>query len=524
MNGGQALLQTLARAGVQVCFANPGTSEMHTVFALDSIAGIRAVLCLEEGVATGAADGYARMAGVPATTLLHLGPGLANGWANLHNARRALSPVVNVVGDHATYHKRFDAPLESDIDGLAWGVSRWVRRPSRAADVGADTADAVAAAMQPPGGVATLILPADVAWQDGALPGVAHGVAERGAVPESMVRAAASAVARGSETVLLLGGACLREPGLRAASRLAEATGVRVLVETHVAHLQRGAGRPEFASLGYFSEMAEPQLAGARQLVTAGAATPVAFFAYPGRPSSFVPDGCRVVALGAPEHDVAGALEELAERLAPGVEPRLAGPGPGPGRSAWSADAARPLDAALVGAVVGASLPGEAIVVEESVTARLGMAQGTAAAAPHDWLALTGGAIGAGLPLATGAALACPDRPVVCLEADGSAMYTVQALWTQARENLDVTTVVLSNRSYAILRVEMSRIVAQAPGPRAAATLDLSGPALNFAALAEGMGVEATRVTTAAGLADALGHGLARSGPFLIDADITGRA
>ena len=157
MNGAQALARTLADSGVEVCFSNPGTSEMHFVAGLDAVPQLHGVLCLFEGVATGAADGYGRMAGRPAATLLHLGPGLANGLANLHNARRAATPLVNVVGEHATYHKRFDAPLESDIDSLARPVSHWIRRPARAADVAADAAQAVAAALGPPGGVATNI-------------------------------------------------------------------------------------------------------------------------------------------------------------------------------------------------------------------------------------------------------------------------------------------------------------------------------------------------------------------------------
>lgn len=525
MNGGQALVRSLAESGVEVCFANPGTSEMHTVFALDSVDRFRAVLCLAEGVATGAADGYFRMAGRPAATLLHLGPGLANGWANLHNTRRAGSAVVNVVGDHATYHKRYDAPLESDIDTLARAVSRWVRRSSRSSDVGDDTAAAVAAALAPPGGIATLILPSDVSWGEGAAPGRPFPAVPPPGVPATTLNLASAALLKGKETVLLLGGKALGDPGLRAASRIAEATSARVLVETNVARMARGLGRPAFDSLGYFAEQATHQLLGTYQIVTAGALAPVGFFAYPGRPSSFVPSGCEVIPLGTPEEDVVAALEQLAEQLAPGVAPRVLS-GDGTSRSDANtaivvADPTWPLDAAAVGALVGAALPAGAIVVDESVSARAEVAAGTRAAAAHDWLALTGGSIGEGLPLATGAAIACPDRPVVCIEADGSAMYTIQALWTQARERLNVTTVVLSNRAYAILAVEMSRIVARAPGKHAAAMLDLSGPDLSFAALAEGMGVEACRARTVGDLRAALTHGIEQGGPFLVEADLT---
>ncbi len=517
VNGAEALMRTLAECGIRACFANPGTSEVHAVHALDSVPELEGVLCLDESVVTGAADGYARMAERPAATLLHLGPGLANGWSNLHNARRARSPIVNVVGDHATYHRRYDAPLESDLDALAAAVSRWVRRPSRPADVGPDTAAAVAAALDPPGGVATLLLPADAAWGDGAVAGAPLPLRPLGPVPAELVDEVAAALRAGPATVLLLGGPALRQPGSCAASRIAEATGVRVLTETQVVRYERGAGRPSFPALGYFSELATPQLAGATRLVTAGSRAPVAFFAYPGRPSSFVPDGCAVLPLGAADQDVVAALEELAERLAPGVPARLQPPA----EPAGQVDPDRPLDVAGVAAALAAALPPGAIVVDESVTARPVLAAGTVGAAPHDWLSLVGGAIGEGLPLATGAAFGAPGRKVVSLEADGSAMYTLSALWTQARHALDVTTVILSNASYAILHVEMQRIVAEPPGPRAATLFDLSHPELDFAALARGMGVEGVRAATAGELARALQRGLAEPGPLLIDARLS---
>jgi acetolactate synthase-1/2/3 large subunit len=518
MNGAQAMVRTLSAAGVEVCFANPGTSEMHTVFALDDAERFDAVLCLDEGVVTGAADGYGRMAGRPAATLLHLGPGLANGWANLHNARRSRTPIVNVVGDHATYHGRYDAPLESDIGALAGAVSRWARRPARAADVGPDTADAVAAAWAPPGGVATLILPADASWDEGAEPATPRLRRACAAVPDEVVAAAAEVLRGGEPTVVLLGGSALLEPGLRAAGRIAAATGARVLTQTHVARVQRGVGRPAFDALGYFAEQADAQLAGARHLLVVDCPAPVAFFAYPGRPSSLVPAGCAVLSLGEPVEDVVAALEALADRVAPDTQPAVVAPASAPPVG----DRDQPLRVGDVGAVVGAALPDQAVVVEESVTGRPAMTAGTLAAAPHDWLALTGGAIGEGLPMATGAAVACPDRKVISLQADGSAMYTIQALWTQARRGLDVTTVILSNRAYAILQVEMHRLVARSPGPRAASTLDLSGPELDFAALATGMGVEAVRARTVGELADALTRGIAQPGPFLVDAVLSG--
>ena len=507
------MVHTLSDAGVEVCFANPGTSEMHTVFALDVAERFDAVLCLDEGVVAGAADGYARMAGRPAATLLHLGPGLGNAWANLHNARRARTPVVNVVGDHATYHGRYDAPLESDIGALAGAVSRWVRRPSRAEDVGPDTAEAVAAAWAPPGGVATLILPADASWDEGAAPAAVAPRRSRAAVPDDVVAEAAKVLQGGERTVVLLGGTALMDAGLRAASRLAAATGALVLTQTFVARLQRGAGRPAFEALGYFAEQADAQLAGAKHLLLVDCPAPVAFFAYPGRPSSLVPPGCAVHSLGEDDEDVVAALEALVDQVAPDAVPALVAPA---AFEVLSAD--EPLGPRNVGIAVGSAMPEGAIVVDESITSRLGMAGGTFAAAPHDWLGLCGGAIGEGLPLATGAAVACPDRRVVNLQADGSAMYTIQALWTQARRRLDVTTVILSNRAYAILQVEMQRIVGQLPGPRGAATLDLSGPELDFAAIAGGMGVDSVRARTVGELQDALAHSMNEAGPYVIDA------
>ena len=517
MNGAQALIRTLAGCGVGVCFANPGTSEMHFVAALDAVPEMRGVLALFEGTATGAADGYGRMAGRPATALLHLGPGLGNGLANLHNARRARTPLVAVVGDHATYHKRYDAPLESDIDPVARSVSGWVRRSERVTDVAADAAAAVAAAAGPPGQVATLILPADVSWSAGARPAPPAAAASPAKVPDDLVAAAAAALRSGEPCVLLIGGAATRAPGLAAASRIAAATGARLLCETFPARLERGAGLPAVDRLAYLAEAATAQLEGARHLILAGAPAPVSFFAYPGKPSDLVPGGCQVHPLGDPAQDVVGGLSDLADRLARDTPPAGAG---GAGGSA----AGRPglptgnLTGESLARAVGALLPDGAIVADEANTAGMWLPAATATAPAHDWLTLTGGAIGQGLPVATGAAVACPDRPVLCLEADGSAMYTISALWTHAREGLDVTTVIFSNRSYDILNMELQRVGAHAAGPRAKDLLDLSRPDLDFVALATGMGVPASRATTAEDFAKQLGHALAEPGPHLIEA------
>ncbi len=510
MNGAQALVRTLAGSGVEVCFSNPGTSEMHFVASLDAVPELRGVLCLFEGVATGAADGYGRMAGRPAATLLHLGPGLANGLANLHNARRARTPLLNVVGDHALSHKRFDAPLESDIDSLARTVSRWVRRTARSADVAADAAEGVAAALGPPGGVATLILPADVSWSDGAEPAPPVPSRPPSVVPGPVIEDAAQATAAGG-CVILLGGAALRRPGLEAASRIAAATGARLLCETFPARLERGAGLPGLERLAYLAEFAQAQLAGTTRLILAGARTPVSFFAYPGLPSSLVPDGCQVHTLAAPGEDVCGALACLAERVAPGARAQVQ-PAERPGLPGGE------LTAEKAAAVIGALLPEGAIVSDEANTSGLWLPAATAGAPPHDWLTLTGGAIGQGLPVATGAAVACPDRSVLALDSDGSAMYTISALWTQAREQLDITTVIFSNRRYAILDLELQRVGAAAGGDAARSLFDLSRPDLDFAALARGMGVPAARTADAGEFADELGRALAEPGPHLIEA------
>ena len=514
MNGAHALLHSLVACGVDVCFANPGTSEMHFVAALDGVPEMRAVLTLFEGVATGAADGYGRMAERPAATLLHLGPGLGNGLANLHNARRAGTPIVNVVGDHATFHARYDAPLQSDIDAVAGSVSGWLRHSASAADVGADAAAAVAAARA--GMIATLVLPADVSWSGGASAVTSPDPVPAGVAAEpDALRAAADVLTSGEPCVLLVGGDATRADGLAAADRIAAATGARLLAETFPTRLERGAGVAAVNRLGYVAEMAVHQLRGARHLVLVGARSPVSFFAYPDKPGNLVPEGCAVHEVVARGGLATDALVELADFVAPGTSATLAPAGrPELPTGALSAESAA--------AVVGALLPEGAIVVDESITSGLGLPGATAGAPRHDWLTLTGGAIGYGLPAATGAAVACPDRPVWCLQADGSAMYTISALWTHAREGLDITTVVYNNAAYAILRGELLQVGASGfvtgGGVRARSLLDIGGPRLDFVALATGMGVPAVRVETAEAMASALRRAAAEPGPHLIEA------
>jgi acetolactate synthase-1/2/3 large subunit len=513
MNGAQALIRTLVNGGVDVCFANPGTSEMHFVAALDTVPEMRGVLALFEGVVAGAADGYGRMAGKPAATLLHLGPGLANGLANLHNARRAHTPIVNVIGDHARYHKGFDAPLESDIDALTGWLHGWTRTSKAPGEVGADTAEAIAAALTPPGQQANLVLPADVSWSDGGAVGASVTPSPPEPVDGDRVAEIAAVLRSGEPVALLLGHGTTRERGLRAAGRVAAATGAKLFVETFPARFERGAGLPTVERLGYLAEQVQWQLTGVRHLILVGAKAPVSFFAYPGKPSELIPEGCQAHVLAVLGEDTAGALEHLADLVANGVEPTLQ-------------EASRPavpsgdLTPQNWVDVIGALLPDGAIIADESNTSGLLLPVATAGAPRHDVLTLTGGAIGQGLPLATGAAVACPDRPVICLQADGSAMYTISALWTMAREGLDVTTVVLSNRSYAILRMELQRVGAEAAGPRAADLLDIGRPDLDFVALAQGMGVPATHAKTTEELADQFGKALAEPGPHLIEAAV----
>ena len=511
MIGAQALVASLTGAGVDVCFMNPGTSEMHFVSALDSVPGMRGVLALFEGVATGAADGYARIAGKPAAVLLHLGPGLANGLANLHNARRARTPVVVIVGAHATGHARYDAPLQSDIEALARTVSGWVHTSGTSRDLAQDAMRAVAAARS--GQIATLVLPADVSWSDGGALAPPRAPVSPSTVDHSHVSTIASL--RSPQAMLLLGGTALSERGLRAASRISVATGARLLAETFPARMERGAGVPGVDRLAYLAEQAEVQLAGVAHLILAGARSPVSFFAYPGRASDLAPD--TVTVLAEPDQDVEAALELLADLVAAGTKPVLTEAAP-----PLPADPG-PLTAISLANTIAASLPEHAIISDEANTSGFALPMALAAAPRHTLLTLTGGSIGQGMPAATGAAIAAPDRPILSLEADGSALYTLQALWTQARERLDVTTVLINNAAYAILRMELARTLADQTGAgqageRAGRMLDLSHPTPDFTQLSAGLGVPARRVTTAAELDRALREAYAEPGPHLIEA------
>ena len=510
MNGAESLVHSLLKSGVTTCFSNPGTSEMHFVAALDRVPGMHCVLGLFEGVVTGAADGYARMAGKPAATLLHCGPGLGNGLANLHNARRAATPVVNIVGDQATYHRPLDPPLTADTEGWARGVSGWVRTSMDAGSVGADAAAAVQAAMMAPGQIATLILPSDSSWNDGGVVAEAlPRLAAPAAAPQQIEQAANVLRRGGGGVVLLLGGVALHEQGLALAHRIQAATGCRVIAQGSNARMAHGQGRLAVERVPYVVDLAVKAMAGTRQLILAGSRKPVTFFAYPGKVQSSVPLDAEVQVLSRPEQDVVEALARLADALGCGP---VAAPDNG-GRPEVGRGALTP---GSVAAALGALMPEHAVIADESVTFGRDFLTATKGAPRHDWLNVTGGAIGGGMPMATGAAIGAPDRRVINLQADGSAMYTMQALWTQAREKLDVTTVLLSNRKYQILLGELANVGAN-PGRTALDMMDIGNPDINWPALAGSMGVEAARTDTVEGFADLLTHSLKRSGPFLIE-------
>lgn len=509
MNGAESLVRTLLAAGVDTCFANPGTSEMHFVAALDRVPGMRCVLAMFEGVATGAADGYARLAGKPAASLLHCGPGLANGLANLHNAHRGRVPLVNITGDQATYHKPLGPLLAADTEGFARAVSGWVRTATTPAEVGRLAAEAVQAALAPPGDVATLILPSDASWSDGGILAAPLAVAPAKPVDDAAIAEAVRMLASGEPVVIVLGAAALRAQPLADAHRIAAATGARLTAETFNTRIERGRGRHTVDRLPYPIDAALAAFAGIRHVILVGADDPVAFFAYPGKRGRLRPPEADLHVLARPGEDGADALARLAAALnAPASLPPAHARPPEPARGA--------VTPAAVAATLTALMPENAVVVDESISFGFPIYPATADAAPHDWLQLTGGAIGDGLPMATGAAVGAPGRRVINLQADGSALYTVQALWTQARENLAVTTVIFSNRRYAILQHELQQVGA-APGDASRTLFSLGNPDLDWVAIARGFGVDGARAETMEDFADLMRSANATASPFLIE-------
>jgi len=511
MNGAESVIGSLIAGGVDTCFTNPGTSEIHLVAALDRAPEMRCVLGLFEGVVTGAADGYARMAEKPACTLLHLGPGVGNGLANLHNASRAQVPMVNLVGQHATYHLQHDTPLASDIEGIARPYSKWLRTSQSASEAGRDAADAILAARTAPGQIATLIVPADVSWSDGG------SVAERSAVPTpplpptAKIDHAVVMLRSGLKTAILMTGNALYGKGLLTAGRVAAATGAKLLAPYPLTRLQRGAGLPQVDRVQYVLEQGLDQFKEFRQLILVGAKAPVAYFAYPGKSSEFTSSDCEIHTLAIPGEDYVGALEGLAAAL------EIGGKNPSVEKTERRLAPTGQITLQGLAAAVGAILPENAIVVDESMTSGRGLMAATKDAPLHDWLGNTGGSIGIAMPLAVGAAVACPSRKVLCLSADGSGMYTLQALWTMAREGLNVTTVVFANRGYAVLKREFSYLGIGDPGARALDMFEIGRPDLDWVSLAKGMGVPGIRVTSLDAFGKALQAGLEGEGPTLIE-------
>ncbi|MEL6323638.1 MAG: acetolactate synthase large subunit [Pseudomonadota bacterium] len=512
--GAEALVSTLADNGVTACFANPGTSEMHLVTAFDQAPRIRSVLCLFEGVATGAADGFARIAGVPAMTLLHLGPGYENGGANTHNARRAFSPMINVIGDHATGHRRMDAPLASNITALAAPNCRWVKSVEASSDAGRLASEAFTASFGPAPGPVGLILPADSAWGDGGQLGAKAVPPKLRGPDERKIAAAVDAIRSAKSPAILINGRALQADGLPFAARL-QAAGLRVVTDTFVARQARGAGRFAPDRLQYFGEMALAQLDGTDLLLLAGTKAPVAFFAYPDKPGRLVPEGCSVFSLGGADHDSAALLSALADALGAtqaAPSPELALPGAPAGD----------LTPGTIGESIARHMPDGALVADDGVTGSLAAFLPTATARPHEWMMLTGGAIGMGMPLALGASIAAPERKVLCLSGDGAGMYTNQALWSFARERANVVTVVFVNHSYRILNIELFRTGAGNPGPASMNMLGLGQPEIDWVKLAEAQGVPASLATTAEAFDEALANAMAADGPHLIAALVPG--
>ncbi|MDC6485173.1 acetolactate synthase large subunit [Luminiphilus sp.] len=516
VTGADVLIKALANAGVEVCFANPGTSEMQLVAAIDGEPRMRAILGLFEGVVTGAADGYGRMADKPALTLLHLGPGFGNGSANLHNARRAQSPVINMIGDHATYHRKFDAPLTSDIEGFASPVSDWIghsESPEQLAEVGIA---ALEAANVYPGQIASFIAPADHAWSETAAAAPPMTTFSVPSVTDEAIAKTAQALRQGDVSALFLGGRALRADALWQAGRIAAATGARLISETFCARIQRGAGRVPVERLPYFGEQAAEFLQDISTLVVVGSKAPVSFFAYPNKPSYLPAETADVSTLADVRHDALDALTRLADALDAPKSPAVLQ------TQTTHALEAGPMNMLELGKVIANHLPEHAIVSDEGATNGMGAFAYTGYSAPHEWLMLTGGAIGQGLPLALGAAVACPDQKVIALQADGGAMYTVQSLWTMVRENLDVTVVLLNNSSYAILNIEMERVGVTNPTEKARSLLDLSNPTIDWVKIAQGMGMAAQRVETVADFDREFADSMQQQGPRLIEVILPG--
>jgi len=516
MTGAEILIKTAINAGIEVCFTNPGTTEMPLVCAFDAMPGIRPYLGLFEGCCTGAADGYGRMTDKPAMTLLHLGPGLGNGIANLHNARRGKTPVLNVIGEHATWHRTANAPLTMDIAALAAPVSGWQRTCATVDTVSRDTADAVAAALE--GQVACLIVPSDIQWSECPDKEIQLPNIPSSAIDQDSINHAAQALQTDQKAALILGGRALRKEGLMAAARIKTRTGCDLLSERAPARIERGLGIPPTEVIPYFPRQALALLSRYQTVVLAGTGEPVTFFGWQGYPSRLLNDTQHICRINADDKSLAQALEDLADALdAPGKSDasgtgfsKIEKPGIPGGR----------LTAESAGIILAALQPEHAIIVNESITSGGAYLPLAVSSPPHTMMALPGGAIGYGMPCAVGAAIACPQRPVIGFQADGSAMYTLQALWMQARESLNITTLICSNRSYNILNIEFARADVTNPGPYAKTLTDLANPAIDWVQISQGMGVPAVAVESCEALAKELKKALAEPGPHLIEMNL----
>ncbi|MEB8388027.1 acetolactate synthase large subunit [Rhodobacteraceae bacterium KMM 6894] len=513
MNGAESVVRSLHKGGVDVCFANPGTSEMQFVDALDRTKLMRCVLGLFEGVVTGAADGYARMARKPAVTLLHLAPGFANAAANLHNARKARVSMLNLVGDHALRHQKYDAPLSADVTGACEPFSDWVKSGTDAGSFARDAMQGLAIAKGTPGRIATLIAPADIGWDAGGK--MAEVVESQGPVKldEDALNAAVATLETDDKTVIIAGNSVIENvDALHLLQGIADKTGAQILAPTSNRRMERGQGRPDIDKIPYPINKALETLAPYSRAILVETVPPVAFFAYPDRPSLLLPADCDIVTLCGVDGDGPAALAALADRI-----------GAKPAKPRTTTLPARPQTGGItmdnIAAALANAFPEDAIIVDESVSSGGATFLAGSPAKPNTWLALTGGSIGIGIPLSAGAAIACPDRPVITLQADGSAMYTIQGLWTQAREGSNVTTIILANRSYEILKGELHNVGAQ-PGPDALSMLNLDRPDLDFVALAKGMGVPGCRVEDVKDLMRAIEDAAKEPGPYLIEAAI----
>ena len=511
MNGAESLVNTLADQGVEVCFANPGTSEMHFLQALEN-PRMKSVLCLFEGVATGAADGWYRMRDKPASTLLHLGPGLANGLANIHNAKRASSGMVNIIGEHATAHLKYDAPLTSDIEGLARPLSHWVRRADSSASIAMDTASAVAKASEHPGQIATLILPGDTSWGDaGEPPKTTRPTIARKAPDQARVDHVAKVLRADGETLIILGNKAMRGQALALAGQVAAKTGARLATQFFSTRIERGAGRVPLERIPYAVPQALAFLKGFKTIITVETGEPIAFFSYPDKPSLLKSPESTVHSLVTTGEDSVLGLEMLLDALGgPKVQARLQE------RSDNGVPTGK-LEPISIAHALASAMPEHCILVDESLTTGRESMDLTAGALPHDTIQNMGGSIGYGTPVATGAALACPDRRVFCMVGDGSAMYTIQSLWTQAREGLNVTTIIFANHSYQILKTEFANMGFGAPGPQALAMSDLDKPRIAWVAIGTSMGDPSHRVTTAEDFHKSMVNSVREQGPVLIE-------